>query len=308
MPDAITDLLTDDGFRTGLVYGLLAAGAVAAGAAASRRTLPLAGVAVGVAAYLALAGAYDDVGSNLAVGLVALGTGGLLTARSHPLLRIAASLPGALLVADSTGLDRPAWAMPAVVAVSAVGGTLVAETDRALGRLGVPPVLLAVTALGIYGTTPDTEHAMVTAGVALAVAPLGLPWPDGPRWPLASLGAAGAPVVGGVVAWTVVVDGLARPGAVVGGVACLGLLALEPVVRWSFRAHGLPQPTPGRRLRDQVVVVSVQLGLVAVCSRVAGLRTSAAEALVISAVAYVAAAIALRALGARARDASDTGP
>ena len=158
--------------------------------------------------------------------------------------------------------------------------------------------MLAATALGVYVTTPDTEHARVLVGVALAIALLG--WPR----PLASLGTAGSFVAVALVSWTAVVDGLGRPGAIVGGTACLGMLVIEPPVRWVLgRPTSRPSPLP---LRGALTVGVLHLGVVAACSRVAGLRTSAPQALVISAVAYALAAALLVVLGLRADAGSRT--
>jgi hypothetical protein len=312
MFDAITDLLTDDGFRTGLVLGLVAAVATGLAAAIARPVRPWAGLAFGVATVVAMADRFSDadrfpVTGELVVGLAVLTAGGILTARWPLVVRMAAAVPGAVIVARSadltevTDLAVPGWAAPAIVVATVVGGALAGECDRApaLRRHGLPPVMLAVTVLGVYATTPDTEHARVLAGVALAIALLG--WPR----PLASLGVAGSFVAVALVSWTAVVDGLGRPGAIVGGVACLGLLAVEPAVRWALDArrarHPLPRSPaqPSAALRDALTVGALHVGLVAACSRVAGLRTSATQALVISAVAYAVAATALVALRAR---------
>ncbi|HEY8525610.1 MAG TPA: hypothetical protein VIL48_11630 [Acidimicrobiales bacterium] len=322
MLDPITDLVRDEGFRTGLAFGLGAAAVAGIAALLARPVRPWAGFAFGAAALAALADRIGDadrgpVTAALVVGLALLAAAGV--AGAHPALRLAAAVPGAVVVAGSTEIDSPGWAAPAVVIAAVVGGGLAAACDRTWGRRGLPPVLLAVTVLGVYATTPDTEHARVLAGAALAVALLG--WPR----PLASLGAGGSLVAAALVGWTAVVDGMARPGAVVGAIACLGVLALEPVVRWGVgrlapaptsRAPGsqVPGPqTPGsagpdRRAipaaparpapwgRDAAARGLVHLGLVAACSRVAGLRTSAVQAGAISVAAYAAAAAVLVAL------------
>lgn len=292
MLDALTDLLGDGGFRTGLVLGLVAVAAVVLGAVVTGRPHPWAGVAFGTAAVAAFAHRIR-MEDELAAGLVVVAVGSALTAGRRPLVRMAAVLPGALVVALSTGVDEPAWAVPVVVVATVVGGFLVAESDRALGRTGLPPVLLAITTVGVYGTTPDTEHAVVLVGVALALVPLGWPLPS------ATLGVAGSSVVAAVVSWTAVVDGRDRPGAVVGAIACLGVLAVEPVRRWApWRRDAGPRPAAGLRVRarDAVVVAALHAGLVAACSRVAGLRTPAVQALAIAAVAYALAAAVLVAL------------
>jgi hypothetical protein len=62
---------------------------------------------------------------------------------------------------------------------------------------------------------------------------------------------------------------------------------------------------PSPSLRDAVVVAGLHLGVVAVCSRLAGLRTPATQAVAVSAVAYVMAAAALVAAGVCRTDRID---
>jgi hypothetical protein len=284
----LTDLLSLDGFRAGMAFGLLATALVGLAALLGRRVLPVAGLAFGAAA---VAGIDDRYGFEVEVigALVVLAVGGYAAARRGWLLRTAASLPGAVLFVDATQLDSPGWALPAVLAVTVAGGVLAGDLDRAFAQRGLGPVLLAVTALGIYLTTPDTEHSSILLGAAVPVALLG--WPR----PLASLGVGGAFVAAALVGWDVVVDGIGRDGAVVGGIACLGMFAIEPVVRTAARGlatRGHARDT-GPPMRDALMVAALHVVVVALCSRVAGLRESAAEALVISGAVYVAAAALL---------------
>jgi hypothetical protein len=279
--DPLTDLLTHDGFRTGALFGAVAAAVVALVALMSRRVLPWAGLALAGACTVAI-GDELDVEAGIVAGLVLLAAGGWIAGRRGPLVRLAAAAPGAVVLARAAAADRPDWALPAVLVVTLVGGVLVAETDGVYRR-GLPPVLMAVTTFGIYVTTPDTEHSAILLGAAVPVALLG--WPR----PLAALGVGGSFAGVGVLAWVVVLDGVGRDGAVVGGLACLGALAVEPLARWAARpARGW---APSRR--HDLVVTAAHVGLVLVCSRVAGLRSSAAPALAISAVAWLAAGVVL---------------
>lgn len=284
----LTDLMSLDGFRAGVAFGLLATALVGLAALLGRRVLPWAGLAFGAAM---VAGIDDRFGFEVEVigALVVLAVGGYAVAGRGWLLRIAASLPGAVLFVDAARLDSPGWAVPTVLAVTVVGGVLAGDLDRAFAHRGLGPVLLAVTALGIYLTTPDTEHSSILLGAAVPVALLG--WPR----PLASLGVGGAFVAAALVGWDVVVDGIGRDGAVVGGIACLGMFAIEPVVRTA--ARGLSRTgrgaDTGQPMRDALMVAALHVAVVALCSRVAGLRQSGAEALVISGVVYAGAAALL---------------
>lgn len=73
-----------------------------------------------------------------------------------------------------------------------------------------------------------------------------------------------------LLAWATVTGGVGRPASIIGGLACLGVLLLMPVAR------GLGSHPPA------VWTVAVHVSVVAVCSRVAGLRSDPVEAAVIS--------------------------
>ena len=290
MPDPLSDLLALEGFQTGLLFGFVAALGVALVVVVGRSSRPWAGAAVALAGLAALDDLYEvDVVAVAGVALVIVG--GHFAASRAPAWQLAAVVPGTVVFVQGADLDRPGWAVPTVVGATLVGGVLTASYDRVVGARGLAPMLLAGTALGIYLTTPDTEHSAILLGAAVPVALLSCPWP------LASLGVGGSFAAVALLSWVVALDGVGRDGAVVGGVACLGMLVVEPVVRWMAHGRGIPPaPVP---LRYAAMVVVLHVGVVAVCSRVGGLRTSAVEAFVVCAVAYAVAAGVLVAQTAR---------
>ena len=221
MIDGIRDLLADEGFRTGFEFGLLAVVAVMVVTAVDRHLRPWAGIAFVAAGLLAIDDAFT-VERELLVGLGVLAAGGFLATRFPPLLWAVAAVPGAVLFTRATDLDEPSWAFATILAATLVGGLLMADFDRAFRCTGLPPVLLAVSLLGVYLTTPETQHSILLTGAALPIALLG--WP----WPLGSLGVGGSFAVTALVTWTVVLDGSFRPSSVVGGIASLGMFAIEP--------------------------------------------------------------------------------
>jgi len=348
--------LGDGGFRVGVVFGAVAAVVAAlvalrGGGGPARH--PWAGLAFVGAAYAG----FDERSlgeGDLLAGLAVLGLGAAAAARlldgrgvaGRRAVEVAVTVPGAVLVARSADGRGPGWVPPALAVVIVVGGVLVADIDRrvqlapgtrgplGLSAAGLVPVLLAVTVFGVWVTTPETEHVVVLAGVTLPVALLG--WPR----PLASLGTAGASLVTALVAWTVAVDGAERPGAVIGGFACLGVLAVEPATRWALALHrdgaagatadpadaddpadrgdsadaddadgqGVDADRSGRSpdvWRTVVGLAAVHVVLVAVCARVAGLETSAVTAFLLSVVAYAVAAGALALAPPFAGDGAD---
>lgn len=287
MIDGIGDLLADEGFRTGLRFGLLTvAAAMVTGlvtALVVRRLWPWAGLAFVAAGLLAVDDAFR-VEDRMMLAVAVLFAGGLAATRLHPLLWLVAAAPGAVLFAQATELDEPSWAYATILATTLVGGLLMADFDKAFARTGLPPVMLAVTLLGAYVTTPETQHMILLTGAALPLVVLG--WP----WPLGSLGVGGSFAATAMVSWVIVLDGSFRPSSVVGGIASLGMFAVEPVVR---RVLGRAETRP------VLAVAGLHLVVVGACSRVAGLRSSTAVAVVIVAVVYVGAGVALAAITRR---------
>lgn len=290
----VVDLLVEDpGFRNGWWWGVAAA-AVALVAASLYRwwrpsapELPLAAVAAVGATLVAL----DRTGPSvllsdelvrgvllaaalpLAAGVAARRLG---VARWWPAVALVAAIPGAVVVGDAASLANPWWWVPPlVIGTVLVGGAALVDYDTANARSGLAPVLLGMTALATWTTVPDTEQILVVVGAFLPIVALGLP--------AARIreGAAGYAVVG-LLAWVAAVGGRGRPGAVVGAVACLGILVAEPVARrvWRGRAvtPGLPWSTRG------VASIGVHAVVVLLAARVAGLERGADAALGLAAV------------------------
>jgi hypothetical protein len=136
---------------------------------------------------------------------------------------------------------------------------------------------------------------VVVLGAALPPALLGWPGPLA-RGGLVALGPAGSLAGAALVVWVVATDGAARPGSMVGGLACLGVLAVEPVAR-RLAGRG-----PGGRPLPPLPLAAAHLALVAVAARVVGRRETVAEALPLAvatlAVALVVAVVALRRVAA----------
>lgn len=287
IPEPLSVLLDGAEFRTALPFGLgaLAIGAVAG--AAWRRTgrsgpAPIGGLLVAGAAALALrvpvsAPRVDDpdLSAGLAAGLALLAAAGVAAGamRRPAVFTAALGAPGAWFVAYQSGLVDTAWVRVAVTLGALTGGSLAAVAEQPPGRAGLGPPLLALSALGVYFTVPDTEEAMVLLAAAGPVAVLG--------WPLriAALGTGGAMAAAGLLAWTVAAGGYGRSSSIVGGLGCLGLLVLEPVAR---RIAGAQLRASPQRGAPAVFVLSTHLAVVYLASRVVGVRRSVGEALALA--------------------------
>jgi hypothetical protein len=253
------------------------------------------------------AAASAELHAGLVMGVLALVVG-LLAAlpgrgRASPvpvagLLFVVALAAGVQLTIGLPGEPVPGPLLGLLIVVPAVGtAALLADFDVRWRHRGLGPVLLTVSLLGVYATVPDTEMALVAVGVALPLSLLG--WP----WPLAAWGRAGALAVAGSLLWVVASGGVGRGSAVIGGIACLGLLAVEPIAR---RLHPHRRSVLSRLPDGPLgapVVAAVQLPLVYVASRVAGTRSSVAAAAAIAmAGGAVAVGLALAASGKAPED------
>jgi hypothetical protein len=178
----------------------------------------------------------------------------------------------------------PAIAWPVLAPAAGATAVAVASFDRRWRELGLLPALLAVTAAGIWATVPDVEAALVLLGAAVPLTLLGWPGPLAGRSPApAAFGIAGSVAVAAVLAWTVATGGAGRSGSVVGGLACLGLLAVEPAVRLLDPRRRSPLDPLERRPGLAVAALATQLVLVALAARVVGRPERAATALVLAA-------------------------
>jgi hypothetical protein len=214
----------------------------------------------------------------------------------------------ALAVATAAGLvltgprADPALGWPALAAVAAVVAAALTAFDRRWREPGLLPGLLAVAAAGIWACVPDVEAALVLLGATLSMTLLGWPSPLAAGRPgLASFGVAGSAAVAAVLVWVVATGGAGRPGSVVGGLACLGLLLVEPAARLlDPRRRGPLDPVEGRPGLAWAALAA-QLVLTGFASRVAGRPEGAAVALGLAALGLGLALAAGAVLARRAR-------
>jgi hypothetical protein len=278
-----------------------AVGAVAVGLAiavvwrlARRRTAPIAGLVFAAVALLALrgtVGAPDDLVTGVAVLVVPTFVIELL--RLAPALELAAAVPGAVLVAGAVPDPAAGWVRILVGVTIVLGGSVVGNFDHRWRKRAIGPGLAALFVAGVFACVPETKRIVVLLGAAVPLPLLG--WPV----PLARLGRAGSYGVVAVVLWASATDGAARPSAVVGAVACLGLMLAEPVIRTIGNRRSpldvVPETWPAWLWAGPVV--ALHFALVFVGSRVAGIRPTVAEALTVVAaetVVVLAVGVGLR--------------
>ena len=205
----------------------------------------------------------------LAVGLLAL-AGLIVDVLQLSMVHLLVlAVPGALVLDSAPRSIGTTWVRVLVVATTLVGGVALASFDRRWARHGLGAPLVAIWAIGAYVTVPDTEAALAILGVTLVVAIA--------AWPLrlGCVGASGALPIVGLMVWTDRLGGADRPSSIVGAVACIGLLAVEPATRVLRRSGSGPVDVfaaPERpRWWTLPAVVPIQLVLIFVAGRVGGL-------------------------------------
>lgn len=296
MPESIQHLLDAHSFRVAFLVAAAAAVVLVVANLVLRRfvperaLLPLAGLAS--AAAVAAGVRSTDFGSgDILLGLALLAAGGLvitvlgLVVEAPLLIGAVAAVPGALVLASDADITTFTWAKTFSIVAIIVGSALVADFDNYQARAGLGPVFMAVTALGVYYTVPDTEEAVVLVGATLPLIFVAFPKP------FAALGRSGAFAMVGAVTWTAAVDGRGRASSIVGAVACLGVMLLDPLLDRVL-------PTRDERIVSPwswplLLVLAIHIALVGVASRIAGTRDSLSAAVVITVVAFAVAAVAL---------------
>lgn len=264
-------LLNEDGFLAAVGAGLFGGALVVV--LVRRGVTVLAYPFVAVVATLIGFRVGHRLGAPLVVGLLLLAGGEFLAARADTgLTRFAFLVPGALVLATAVPDGLGFWLRATTVGATVLLAPLVVVFAAREPR--VAAVLFAVAAVGLYACVPDTEHARTLLGALLAAGLLGLD----PALPAAP----GASAVTGLFVWTAVVGGHARPGAVVGAIACLGVLVLAPLAGWARVGRSAP-----------ALFLGVQVVLVAFTSRVAGFRQSRGAAAALAAPALVIAFVIL---------------
>lgn len=279
---AVVEAVGSSEFLAGLRWGgITAAVALLVGIAWRRwreEPAPAAGLAAVVAGVIAMSNVRPP-NANLLAGLGLLVLAGAIFpwTRRIPFLPVLIALPGAWLIGRSD-LPEATGVVPLVIGVIALGGPVVAWFEENANGSPLPTLLFALAAAGVWVTVPDTEEALVLLGAMAA--PTLLAWPLG----LARLGAGGVHALVGIFMWVIAWGGRGRDGSIVGAVAALGMLVAAPVAAWIAR-----KPRVTTAGWPAIWLLAIQILVVAVATRVAGLRANPIDAAMIAIPTLIAA-------------------
>lgn len=153
-----------------------------------------------------------------------------------------------------TNPASPAWSIPAV-AVTVVTAAFSFQSLMRRMQAWAAGAAFALWALGVWGTVPDTERAMVTMGVTAALV-LCL-WP---RFRI-RVGWEGILLAASVLGFVTIADGAARPVSIVGALGMVGMPLAAAIASSRLR--------PQKHLPPFWFVGAMAMHVI-VCGRVAG--------------------------------------
>jgi hypothetical protein len=183
----------------------------------------------------------DGLGPGATLAVAVLAAAGWLSRGRGPVTWTAAAVPGALLVGASLPDGLPRWMPMAVVIGTVVSAAALASFGARYPTTPLPGLLLPITAVGIYLTTPDTERVLVLLGATATLALVALVGRPTRITP------APAFAIAGLVLWISASDSRGRPASFLPAAACLGLLVAEPLGRaLMFAVTRRPAPVRSR--------------------------------------------------------------
>jgi hypothetical protein len=282
----LTQLLDTEFFQIGLRFGVLAlivGWALVLILRTRVRILHIGGIliAAGVSATLV---ALDEgfIREIFGLALIAAGAGLARALKAPEWVIPLAAVPGAAWIAFTTNATNFLWVRIALLVLIPVCGYLITDFENRYRKMGLGMIFYTLAALGVFVAVPDTEWARVLIAVAVPV--VFLAWPH----VRVSLGVEGAYVATAVLILVSGQGGEPRPASIVGSIACLGLLVLEPIA-FAMSPSIVAITTAMRQNWAGAVLASVpQFVVVALCSRVAAAFTSELPAFITVVVVYMA--------------------
>ncbi len=248
--------------------------------------LPIGGVLIAVAIVATLGRVEEAVPVELpALGVILLAS---LLARVfraplwvHPLV----VLPGAVWFALVTPVTEMTWVRVLMMVMIPLAGFLITDFERRHQGLGLGVIFFTLAVLGAFAAVPDTEWAVALVAVTLPITFL--------AWPrvAVSLGIEGAYLAVAVFLWVVAQGGTPRPPSILGSVACLGLLLLEPLII-AIQPSAVKLTTWFNQNAAGAVLASMpQFLIMVICSRVAARFSVYLPAIIVIAFVYVATVV-----------------
>lgn len=287
MDDVIALFLSEyflTGLRLALVVLVMGVGAWFVLKHRLTRPLPLIGILIPAVLLGTLAMVEGVMDPAIIPSLLMMAAGvGLAILLGAPMsVQALAAVPGSIWLAVASNVTDLLWVRVMFALFIPIAGYLINDFELRHEGLGLGAIYYALATLGAFGAIPDTEWAVTLLAIAFVLTFL--------AWPrmLASLGPVGSFLAVTVLVWVTAQGGAPRPASIVGAIACLGLLILEPIII-AFKPRAMRVSRFVKRNWVGAILASVpQFMVVLICSRVAARFTSEVPALLIVAFVYAA--------------------
>jgi hypothetical protein len=283
---AFLELLGTSYFLTGIRLGSIALAigwAIRFARGRDRPPLPIGGVLVALAILGTLARVEEAVPVELPAIAAILVASFLARVFKAPLwVHPLAVLPGSIWLAITTPVTDLGWVRVLIAVVIPLAGFLITDFERRHSQLGLGVIFYAIAVFGAFAAVPDTEWAVALLAVVFPISFL--------AWPriAVSLGIEGAYLAVAVFTWVIAQGGGGRPPSIIGSVACLGLLLLEPLIIW-LRPTAVKLTTWFSHNALGAVLASLpQVFIMVLCSRVAARFSSYLPAIIVVTFVYLA--------------------
>ena len=243
-------------------------------------SLPIGGLLISVATLIAVAFAGEvPIALWSGIGLIWLLTTLVLRLGGSSVAIALASVPGAVVVALAA-TEQPGWVRAVVVLSVPILGFLLGDFESRYGVRGLGVIYFGLAAFGSFLAVPDTESIRTLFAVALPISFL--------AWPRVrvSVGPPGAYLVAALLVLFTSEGGTGRPASVIGALACLGLVIVEPVaVRIKPRIASLAERLPSNPAAVLIAAVP-QFVIVMAASRIAARTSSFTRATLVVVVVF----------------------
>lgn len=179
---------------------------------------------------------------SLMLALAAFATGGWILEQRGDLVERAygtalgwgLAAAGAFVLSWRTGLPDEVWVRVSAPLVALFLARTLQKWTEADDQRWLGP-MFAISAFGIWTAVPDTDTARALIGSAI---PLALA--TSVRSINARMVGTGAFALAGLVTWVVAVGGEPRPASIIGGWACMGVIAALPYIAGNRTLRTLP--------------------------------------------------------------------
>jgi hypothetical protein len=279
----LIDLLETEFFQTGFRVGLaaLAIGLLLTFTVRRGKQLPLTGLILAAGVLIALVILDQQIDDEI-VAIAAIGAGVVLARliKAPEVIVALASVPGAVWLAITTDVTDVTWVRVTMAVLIPIAGYLIVDFEARHAGLGLGVISYTLAVIGVFLAIPDTEWALVLMAVSVPLTFLA--WPV----PRARLGVEGAFLSVAIFIVVIAQGSGSRPASIIGSIACLGVLLIEPVLMATTPGIVKVTSWPSRDWKGALLASIPQFVIVAACSRLAARFTDVLPSMIVVIIIY----------------------